>query len=322
MKNILMTGGAGFIGSNLIDLFLTNPDIQITCIDNFDTFYDIDIKKHNIADHLKKPNYKLIEVDIRNIDEMKSKLTNHYDVIIHLAAKVGVRPSVQDPRSYTEVNILGTSNILELARQLKCKKFIFASSSSVYGINPNLPWKEDNHELLPMNPYASSKISGELLGYVYSNLFNLQFISLRLFTVYGPRQRPDLAIHKFAKLISQGQPIDLYGDGESERDYTYIDDITAGIKSALNYSASQYEIINLGNNQPIKLSQLITLLERVLKKKATIRNLPDQPGDLPITFADISKAKRLLDYQPKTSILDGLQRFVNWFREQNEATKG
>lgn len=312
MKNVLITGGAGFIGSNLVDLLLEDPDIQITCVDNFDPFYNIDIKRHNIANHLKNPKYKLIEIDIRNFDEMKSKLTNHYDVIIHLAAKVGVRPSVKDPRTYTEVNVLGTSNILELARQLNCKKIIFASSSSVYGTNPNVPWKETDTLLLPTNPYGSSKISGELLGYVYSNLFNIQFIGLRFFTVFGPRQRPDLAIHKFAKLISQDQPIDLYGDGESERDYTYIDDITTGIKSALNYSASQYEMINLGNNHPIKLSQLIALLEEVLKKKAIIRNLPDQPGDLPITFADINKAKKLLNYKPQVSISQGLKKFADW----------
>ncbi len=315
MQNILITGGAGFIGSNLVNLLLKEPNIKITCIDNFDIFYDIGIKKSNIAEHLKNPNYKLIEADICNINEMKSKLSNHYDVVIHLAAKVGVRPSVQDPRIYTEVNVLGTNNMLELARQLKCKKFIFASSSSVYGMNPNTPWKEDDQLLLPTNPYGSSKISGELLGLVYSNLFNIQFIGLRFFTVFGPRQRPDLVIHKFAKLISRDQPIEVYGSKDSGRDYTYIDDIISGIRAALDYSGSQYEIINLGNNKPVKLSELIINLEEVLGKKAIIKRLSEQPGDLLFTCADINKARILLGYQPKTSVSEGLQKFADWFKK-------
>lgn len=316
--NILITGGAGFIGSNLIDSLLKdNPDIAITCIDNFDSFYDKAVKKRNIETHFKKPNFKLIEADILNIWKIKTKLAKNYDAIIHLAAKVGVRPSVQNPATYTTVNVVGTQNMLELARQLQCKKFIFASSSSVYGFNPNFPWKEDDRLLLPASPYAFSKISGELLGYVYSNLFGIQFIALRLFTVYGPGQRPDLAIHKFAKLISQGEPIQIFGDGESKRDYTYVDDIVMGFKLALDYSSSQYEIINLGNNKPIKLAELISLLEEVLKKKAIIKKLSNQLGDLPLTFADISKAEKLLGYLPKIRIQSGLQKFSSWFKRQN-----
>lgn len=318
MKKILITGGAGFIGSNLIDSLLKdNPDIVITCLDNFDPFYNQVVKKRNIEPYLKNPNFKLVKADILNVGKIKNKLDKNYDAIIHLAAKVGVRPSVQNPRLYTEANIVGTQNILELARQLQCKKFIFASSSSVYGLNPNFPWKEDDSLLLPASPYAFSKISGELLGSVYSKLFNIQFIGLRLFTVYGPRQRPDLAIHKFTKLILQGKPIQLFGNGDSQRDYTYVDDIVRGFKAALEYSSSKYEIINLGNNQPIKLRELISLLEEVLKKKAIIKKISNQLGDLPQTFADISKAERLLKYHPKINIQRGLKQFSNWFRRQN-----
>lgn len=314
MKNVLVTGGAGFIGSSLVDLLLEDPLIKITSLDNLDSFYDSSIKRRNIENQLKKANFKFIEADISNLQEIEAKLADNYNVIIHLAAKVGVRSSVSEPLAYTKVNILGTQNLLEIARKRGCKKFIFASSSSVYGVNPNTPWKEEDHLLLPANPYAFTKISGELLGQVYANLFGLQFIALRLFTVYGPRQRPDLAIHKFATLISQGEPIQLYGDGESKRDYTYIDDIIMGFKAALDYSSSQYEIINLGNNKPIKLTKLIFLLEKVFKKKAKIKKMPNQLGDLPITFADIEKAEKLLGYQPKTDIQSGLQKFSVWFK--------
>lgn len=316
---ILITGGAGFIGSNLIDSLLHDyPNIRITCIDNFDPFYGLSVKKKNIKTHLKRSNFKLLNIDIRDIDKIKKNLDSGYDAIIHLAAKVGVRPSVKDPPTYTEVNVKGTHNMLEIARSLKCKKFIMASSSSVYGVNPNFPWSEDDRLLLPASPYAFSKISGELLGYVYSNLYNIQFLALRLFTVYGPRQRPDLAIHKFAKLILQGKPIDLYGDGKSERDYTYIDDIIDGFISALNYSTTKYEVINLGNNNPVKLFMLINFLEKILKKKAFLNKLPDQPGDVIKTYADISKAQKILNYQPKTSLYEGLQKFIEWFKDKNE----
>ncbi|MBI2599313.1 GDP-mannose 4,6-dehydratase [Candidatus Daviesbacteria bacterium] len=325
MKKIIITGGAGFIGSNLIDSLLKdNPSIQITCIDNFDSFYGKDIKMRNIKRHLRNPRFKLIEGDILDIDTIKklysaikNNLDKKIDAIVHLAAKVGVRPSVENPGIYTQVNIVGTQNMLELARQLQCEKFIFASSSSVYGLNSNFPWKEEDRLLLPASPYALSKISGELLGSVYSRLFGIQFIALRLFTVYGPRQRPDLAIHKFTKLILQGKPIHLFGNGESLRDYTYIDDIVRGFKAALNYSSSKYEIINLGNNKPIKLIELISLLEKVIKKKAIIKKRPNQAGDVPLTFADISKAQKLLGYLPKNNVKAGLQRFFNWFKKQN-----
>lgn len=318
MKHILITGGAGFIGSNLVDSLLNESDYKITVLDNFDPFYDPLVKKQNIKNQLKQNNFTFIKGDIRKLERIKSKLSSRYHTIIHLAAKVGVQPSLKDPFTYTEVNINGTQNMLELARQLSCKKFIFASSSSVYGINARIPWKEDDRNLLPISPYAATKISGELLGHVYAHLYGFQFISLRFFTVYGPRQRPDLAIHKFAKCIEEGKPITIYGDGRSKRDYTYVDDIISGIKATLAYSESQYEIINLGNNQPVQLLTLISLLEKTLGKKALVKHSPEQKGDVPMTFADIKKAKKLLGYKPKTSLETGLQKFMDWFQEHNE----
>ena len=316
MNNILITGGAGFIGSSIVDALLSENKNRVTCVDNFDPFYDPLVKKNNIKHQIHNPNYRLVQVDIRDRNQLKTQLTDHYDIIIHFAAKVGVKPSLLEPTIYTEVNVNGTQNVLEVAKELKCKKFIFASSSSVYGINPQVPWSEEDHVLLPISPYASTKISGELLGHVYSHLYNMQFIGLRLFTVYGPRQRPDLAIHKFAKLISEGKPIDVYGNGETKRDYTYIDDIVAGVKAAIDYSKSPYEIINLGNNRPIELKQLIAFLEEALGKKAIINVLPQQLGDVPQTFADIKKAQKLLEYEPKTNLQTGLEKFVQWFNSQ------
>lgn len=316
MKNILVTGGAGFIGSHLIDVLLKDKQNRITCLDDFDSFYDPQVKKNNIRNQLKNPNYKLIEIDVRYINELKTKLSSHYDVIIHLAAKVGVIPSLQDPVTYTQVNILGTQNMLELTRELQCKKFVFASSSSVYGVNPNIPWNEDDHVLRPISPYACTKISGELLGHVYSQLYDFQFIGLRFFAVYGPRQRPDLAVYKFTRLILDDKPIPVYGNGRTKRDYTYIDDIVSGICAALDYSQSQYEIINLGNNQPVELQELISLLEKALGKKAIVKKLPEQKGDVPVTFANITKAQKLFGYGPKTDLKEGLQKFISWFRSQ------
>ncbi len=321
VKQILIAGGAGFIGSSLINELIENHSLKITCLDNFDPFYSPKVKKNNIKSFLKKTNFNLVKADIRNLRQIKSKIAKHYDLIIHLAAKVGIKPSLVDPTIYSEVNILGTQNLLELAREVGCKQFIFASSSSVYGVNPNVPWQEDDSMLMPISPYGSSKISGELLGYVYSKLYNLQFIGLRFFSVYGPRQRPDLVIHKFTKLISEGKPITLFGEGKTKRDYTYIDDIVSGIIAALDYSRSRYEIINLGNNESVELYKLVQMLEKVLGKKAIVNKLPEQLGDAPVTFADISKAQKILNYQPKTTLFDGLQEYVSWFKQQNEKSK-
>lgn len=313
MIKILVTGGAGFIGSSLVDELLKENNYQITVIDNFDPFYDKQIKQKNIEYNLNNPNYKFIEEDIRNYASLKSKISS-IDIIVHLAAKAGVRPSILDPVSYQQVNVQGTQNLLEMAKELNCKQFVFGSSSSVYGINPNVPWIESDYVLQPISPYAATKVSGELLGHVYSKLYDIRFIALRFFTVYGPRQRPDLAIHKFAKLMLEDKAIPMYGDGSSQRDYTYVEDIVSGVISAINYTLTNYEIINIGNNHTISLSKLIQTLENTLNKKAIIETLPNQLGDVPQTYANIDKANRLLNYQPKTSIEEGIQKFVDWLR--------
>lgn len=310
-RNILITGGAGFIGSHLIDFLLQSGDYNITCIDNFNEFYDPLLKRKNIAPHIGNDSFKLVEADITD-ENLSGQLDDHYDIVVHLAAMAGVRPSLINPVLYQKVNVIGLQNILEIARQKSVKQFVFGSSSSVYGINKNIPWKESDTELMPVSPYASSKIAGEWLGKTYSNLFGMRFIALRFFTVFGPRQRPDLAINNFTQKIIKGDAINFFGDGNTLRDYTYVKDTVAGIVSAMKYDRSQFEIINLGNNNPITLSKLVTTLEKVLGKKAIINRLPDQQGDVPVTFADISKAKELLQYSPQTTLEDGLAKFVEW----------
>lgn len=315
MKSALVTGGAGFIGSHLVDRLLAEGWF-VTVVDNFDPFYDPVIKRRNIAPHLEYKNYKLVEADIRDLETLRERLKNDYDVIVHLAAKAGVRPSIKDPVTYQEVNVRGTQNLLELAREWGTKQFVFASSSSVYGVNPNVPWREDDCVLMPISPYAATKVAGELLGHVYSHLYGIRFVALRFFTVYGPRQRPDLAIHKFARLMLKGEHVPLYGDGSSRRDYTYIDDIIQGVRAAMNYSKTQYEVINLGNNRTVSLMELISTLEEVLGVKAKLEYLPPQPGDVPQTWADVEKAGRLLDYKPMTHLESGLIKFWKWINEK------
>jgi UDP-glucuronate 4-epimerase len=271
MNRVLVTGGAGFIGSHLVD-FLLSQGWQVTAIDCFDDFYDRQVKRRNIQPHLAHSNYHLVEADICDLDALQKHLSgSQFDLIIHLAARAGVRPSIANPFIYQQVNVNGTQNLLELARQMGIKKFIFGSSSSVYGVNPNLPWSEDDYVLKPISPYASTKVSAELLGHVYAHLYQLQFIALRFFTVYGPRQRPDLAIHKFAKLMLAGKKIPVYGDGSSSRDYTFVGDIVKGIVGAIAYDQSRYEIINLGNNRTVSLMEMIKSLEQVLEVKARSR---------------------------------------------------
>jgi len=307
----LVTGAAGFIGSHLVDKLLTEG-WQVTAVDNFDPFYDPAVKEMNIQPHLQSRRYRLHRLDIRNYEALNSSLTDVYEVIVHLAAKAGVRPSIIDPLAYQEVNVAGTQNLLEFAKNRGCKRFVFASSSSVYGVNPNVPWREDDHVLMPISPYASTKVSGELLGHVYSHLYGLRFLALRFFTVYGPRQRPDLAIHKFARLMLAGKPIPFYGDGSTRRDYTYIEDIVAGISAALNYRDSEYEVINLGNNRMVSLAEMVEGLEKVLGIKAKLERLPPQAGDVPQTWADLSKAASLLGYAPKYNFMEGLRKFGKW----------
>lgn len=314
-KNILITGGAGFIGSNLVDVLLREDNWEITVVDDFNDFYSPSVKRANVAGHLSDPNYKLVEADIRDAEALERIFDeNQFQYIVHLAARAGVRPSLSEPALYYQTNVNGTLNLLELAKKHNVKQFVFGSSSSVYGINSKVPFSEEDPIFQPISPYASTKAAGELMCHTYSHLYDIRTVCLRFFTVYGARQRPDLAIHKFSKLIWEGKPIQMFGDGTSRRDYTYIDDIIQGVRSSIDYDRSIHEVFNLGESDTVELVQLIELLENSLGKKAIIDRHPMQPGDVPITFADISKARKLLDYDPKTKIEDGIPKFVEWFK--------
>ncbi len=311
MHKVLVTGGTGFIGSHLVDKLIAEH-WNVTVLDNFDPFYNSAIKLDNIAPHRNNCNFRLVEADLRDRQALRQRLTDEYDIIVHLAAKAGVRPSILDAITYQDVNVGGTQNILEFARERDIKKFVFASSSSVYGVNPRVPWSEEDHVLLPISPYASTKVSGELLGHVYSHLYGIRFIALRLFTVYGPRQRPDLAIHKFARTLLSGAPVPVFGNGSMSRDYTFIDDILRGIRAAMAYEGSTYEIINLGSMHPISLLDMVTTLAKSIGVEPRIQFMPEQPGDVPQTFASVQKAKNLLGYEPSTQFGDGIDLFVSW----------
>ncbi|MGI8670253.1 MAG: GDP-mannose 4,6-dehydratase [Aridibacter sp.] len=317
-KNILVTGGAGFIGSHLVGQLLAEGVWSVSVIDDFNDFYSPEIKRQNIAPFLNNSDFKLYENDICD-DESLYKIfsKNKFDVIVHLAARAGVRPSLEQPKLYAETNILGTLNLLEAAREFEIKQFVFGSSSSVYGERCEIPFSEKDKVAEPISPYAATKIAGEMLCHTYSHLYNIRTICLRFFTVYGASQRPDLAIHKFAKLISEDKPIPVFGDGTTRRDYTYIDDIIQGVRAAINYNKSIHEVINLGESETVELHELIGLLEKNLDKKAIIERKPTQSGDVPQTFADISKAKELLNYDPQTKIENGIKKFVGWFNENS-----
>ena len=313
-RKFLVTGGAGFIGSHLVDYLLASEAGRVVVIDDFNDFYQPAIKRANIAAHLKHPAYRLIEADIRDDEKLAGIFREEsFDAIVHLAARAGVRPSLAEARLYQETNIAGTLNLLELARLHGIRKFIFGSSSSVYGPTAVPPFREDA-PLAPISPYAATKAAGELLAHTYSHLYNLPIVCLRFFTVYGARQRPDLAIHKFARLMAARKPIPVFGDGSSERDFTYVDDIIQGIAAALRYEATPFEIINLGEQHTITLARLIELLEAELSIEAIIDRRSAQPGDLPRTHADISKARQLLGYEPSTPIEAGIKKFVAWFK--------
>ena len=319
MKSILVTGGAGFIGSHLVDRLLLEDEWQVSVVDDFNDFYDPEIKRKNAKLHKDNLNYHLFEADIRDKTALEKIFgevftEGDFQCVVHLAARAGVRPSLQQPLLYAETNIEGTLNLLELARSHDIKQFVFGSSSSVYGINANIPFSEDDPIRQPISPYAATKAAGELLCHTYSHLYGIRCVCLRFFTVYGPRQRPDLAIHKFARLISEGKPIPVFGDGSTRRDYTFIDDIIAGVHAAIGYDDTDYEAINLGESRTVELSELISLLEKELHQKAEIDRQPLQPGDVPQTYADITKARRLLGYDPRTQIEEGMHRFVEWFR--------
>jgi len=317
MKNILVTGGAGFIGSHLVQHLLNEGNWHVSVVDDFNAFYSPSIKRNNVAPFETNENFYLFEADIRDYKQLSSVFNERkFDCLVHLAARAGVRPSLAQPQLYTETNVNGTVNLLELARQHNVPQFVFGSSSSVYGNNAKVPFSEDDPIRNPISPYAATKAAGELLCHTYSHLYQIRCICLRFFTVYGPRQRPDLAIHKFADLISRGQPIPVFGDGTTRRDYTYIDDIIAGVRAAIDYDETNYEVINLGESRTVELRELITLLEKELDMPATIDRQPLQPGDVQQTFADISKARRLLHYNPRTQIEDGIRNFVEWFRTE------
>jgi len=316
MKNILVTGGAGFIGSHLVDRLLAEGDWRVTVIDDFNDFYEPTIKRENIRAHLQTARYSLKELDIRDQASLYKVFDkSEFDCIVHLAARAGVRPSLTQPQLYTETNINGTLNLLELARERRIKQFVFGSSSSVYGINAKVPFSEDDPIRQPISPYAATKAAGELLAHTYSHLYGLRCVCLRFFTVYGARQRPDLAIHKFARLLTAGKPIPVFGDGTTRRDYTFIDDIISGVRTAIDYEGTEFEVINLGESRTVELRELIVLLEQELAVKAEIQRQPLQPGDVPQTYADIEKARRLLSYDPQTPIEEGIRKFVTWFRQ-------
>lgn len=317
-KNILITGGAGFIGSHLAAQLLAEGDWNITIVDDLNDFYSPEIKRQNLKGVGVAGDFRFVEADIRNMDAMKQAFDDgSFEMIVHLAARAGVRPSLTEPRLYAETNINGTLNLLELARERAIGHFVFGSSSSVYGINSKVPFAEDDPIQHPISPYAATKAAGELMCHTYSHLFDIRTVCLRFFTVYGARQRPDLAIHKFARLISEGRPIQVFGDGTTRRDYTYIDDIIQGVRAAMDFDGSMHEIFNLGESETTELSRLIELIEDALGQKAIVNRQPMQPGDVPITFADVSKARRLLGYDPQTKIEDGIPKFVEWFKATN-----
>jgi UDP-glucuronate 4-epimerase len=314
MKRVLVTGGAGFIGSHLVDRLLGIPEISVAVVDSFDDFYEPSRKRANLTNPLQNPNFTLYEADIRDnvtLDHIFAEA--RFDTVFHLAARAGVRSSLTQARDYESVNVGGTLELLELSQKYGVKQFILGSSSSVYGPKAVAPFREDA-PLAPISPYAATKAAAELLGHTYSYLYGLPVIALRFFTAYGPRQRPDLAIHKFAALIEAGKPIPVYGDGTSQRDYTYVSDIVSGIMAAADYNASNFEIINIGESRTVRLDYLITLLEEALGKKAVIERLPAQPGDMPQTHADISKAETLLGYAPTIPVEKGIQLFVEWMK--------
>lgn len=318
-KKILVTGGAGFIGSHVCETLL-NLGARVTSVDNLNDFYDPAIKQSNLENlffRADRENFISWHADIRNGYEMMRIFeAEQPDAVIHLAAMAGVRPSIEDPMLYTEVNIFGTQNILEACAKNNVKHFIFASSSSVYGNNEKIPFSETDSVDNPISPYAATKKAGELLCHTYASLHDMATTCLRFFTVYGPRQRPDLAIHKFARLILEGKEIPFYGDGRTERDYTYIDDIVSGVLKSLELNMNQqgksYEVINLGGSHTISLSKMVRTIEEALDQKARLKLLPKQQGDVERTNADISKAQALLNFQPSTSFEEGVARFASW----------
>jgi UDP-glucuronate 4-epimerase len=315
MARILLTGGAGFIGSHLAERLLSMGH-QLMLVDELNDFYSPAIKRRNLSEIASVGPFEFVEADICDAAALTSVFEKFQpEIVVHLAARAGVRPSLEQPLLYERTNVQGTLQLLELVRTFGVPRFLFASSSSIYGTSSRAPFSEEEANPNPLSPYGVTKLAGEKLCYCYSHLYSVSTVCLRFFTVYGPRQRPDLAIHKFARLIEAGNPIPFFGDGDSVRDYTYIDDIISGIVAAMSLE-TQHEIINLGNSSPISLAELIQHLEHALDKKAKLEKLPNQPGDMPLTFADVTKANRLLGYKPQYPFETGLTRFVEWLRKK------
>lgn len=316
MKTILVTGGAGFIGSHVVERLLSDGS-RVVVLDNFDSFYDPAIKKANLSRAMADPRFRLVEGDIRDEKTVERLFREEsIEAVFHSAARAGVRPSIKDPVLYHDVNLNGTTRLLEAACRVRAKNFVFASSSSVYGVANRQPFREEDPADFPISPYAATKRAGELLGYTYHHLYGIPVVCLRFFTVYGPRQRPEMAIHKFTRLIDRGEPVPIYGDGTSRRDYTYIADAVEAVTRAV-MNPMPFEIINIGESQITSLSNLVARIEKALGKKAEIKRMPDQAGDVPLTYAEISKAKRLLGYEPRTPIGEGLRKFIEWYREND-----
>lgn len=318
MKTYLITGGAGFIGSSLSERLIKEGN-RVVAIDNFCDFYNPTIKENNVKELIKNSNFRLYRNDIRDRESVKKIFEeNNIDIVMHLAAMAGVRPSIENPVLYQEVNCMGTQNILEEMKAHNVKNLVMASSSSVYGNCKEVPFKEDMIVDFAISPYAATKKANEVMTHVYHKLFDMNVIMLRFFTVYGPKQRPDLAINKFTRLMLEDKEIPMFGDGTTSRDYTYIDDIVDGIIRSCNYVENNndvYEILNLGNSSPVSLKEMINTIGQAIGVEPKIKQLPMQPGDVDRTFADISKAKKLIGYNPKTPFKEGIERFIKWYKE-------
>lgn len=315
MYKIVITGCAGFIGSHLTEKLL-GLGYEVTGIDNFDPFYDVSIKKKNLSGFLNHPNFQFLEIDLTDKKTLEENLSEGFDMVVHLAGKAGVRSSIEDPAGYNSANIVATQNVLDIMKMKGIRKMAFASSSSVYGNSKVTPFSETMDVSNPISPYAATKKACELINHTYHHLYSFDIINMRFFTVFGPRQRPDLAIHKFTKLIREGQQISMFGDGSTARDYTYIEDTLNGIMGAINYlfkHENVFETVNLGNNQPVLLRDMIAAIYEATNEIPNIRQLPMQPGDVEITYADITKAQQLFGYQPRYNFKDGVKRFVEWY---------
>lgn len=320
-RTVVVTGGAGFIGSHVVERLLSTKRFEVVVVDDFNDFYDPALKRANAARYLTHGDTALVEADLLDAPAIEGVFAEHDpDVVIHLAARAGVRPSLVDPMLYQRVNVEGTYRLLELSKQHGVEQFLFASSSSVYGARSTVPFRETDRIDRPASPYAATKIAGECACSTYSDLYGMRILCLRFFTVFGPRQRPDLAIRKFTERLLEGRSIPLFGDGSSARDYTFIDDIVDGVMRAVDYDASQFEVINLGGESPTRLIELVEVIAETLGVEPEIEWLPNQPGDVPVTYADVTKARELLGYAPATDIRQGIARFVEWYRAEGRSS--